>query len=173
MDKDEVISGLVVALTALQRVAMKVDDATWRDACERAEVERPCDAAMRALDMASGAEIVRDPEVNVYLQTALDLAQRKALTIPALHLNGSGIENLTKFLEEAIERLVPAFEAIQQTAPHMRDFYVLENGQSAYKQALKEHHARLRKVESVTEDLRFIRLALLSDNADRIGYKLV
>lgn len=47
---------LRAALHVLVLAALKVDDAEWAHACERAGVERPVDAAIAARDMQDGKE---------------------------------------------------------------------------------------------------------------------
>lgn len=71
------------------------------------------------------------------------------VTPPTVHLNGSGKENLTGGYRKAWEAIDAAHKAVCQTAPHMRDFYVLKDGAEAFQKAQGEHIARLAGLEAM------------------------
>lgn len=71
---------------------------------------------------------------------------------PSIHLNGSGIKNLTDQYEEALEAVSNAINALP--VPHGRDYYVLEDG--SFEVARKQYTAQILKLNAVLEDLRSI-----------------
>lgn len=75
------------------------------------------------------------------------------LSCPAIHLNGSGFNNLQEQYRQAYTAIVEATEALQRTAPHPRDFYVLPNSDEKFANACQEHAARLTKLRIVQEEL--------------------
>lgn len=79
------------------------------------------------------------------------------LTIPTVHLNGSGFENLQSQYREALERLREARRAIP--VPHGRDYYVQDDG--AYLRARKQFEAQLAKIEELEEELSGILLGIM------------
>lgn len=81
-------------------------------------------------------------------------------TLPVIHLNGSGKRNLVLGFELAAEKLHDAGRAIQLTAPHMRDFYVLPDGQAKFDAAQKEHIERLEKIVAVMQEMEAIAIAI-------------
>ena len=85
----------------------------------------------------------------------MDIKEKRAhlesLQMPLLHLNGSGYHNLSKALEEAQMAIMDACEALNQTAPHGRDYYPLKDG--AYEKARDEHLSRGRKLCEVMDEL--------------------
>lgn len=76
----------------------------------------------------------------------------KTLTVPTVHLNGSGKENLVGPLREAYKALTEACRALNATAPHARDYYVQKDPE-AYEKARKEHEARGRALVGVMDEL--------------------
>jgi len=71
---------------------------------------------------------------------------------PSIHLNGSGIKNLTDQYEGALEAVSNAINALP--VPHGRDYYVLEDG--SFEVARKQYNAQVLKLNAVLEDLRSI-----------------
>jgi hypothetical protein len=76
---------------------------------------------------------------------------------PCRHLNGSGRKNLEDQYRAAIEALGLATDAVAASAPHGRDYYPLDDGEThgpSYKRAREEHAARLGKLAIVEGELR-------------------
>lgn len=69
---------------------------------------------------------------------------------PTIHLNGTSAESLLEDLGQAYTALGEAYEKLQQCAPNGRDYYVKPGTMET---ARAEHHDRLRRVESVREEL--------------------
>ena len=68
--------------------------------------------------------------------------------VPSIHLNGSGIKNLTEQYEEGIE----AVSAVP--VPHARDYYVQEEG--SFERAREQFNGQVLKLNSVLEELKTI-----------------
>jgi len=79
------------------------------------------------------------------------------LTVPTLHLNGSGYDNLNEQYRGALEKLQEARRALP--VPHGRDYYVQEDG--AYERARAQFEGQLRKLEEVEEELSGILLGIM------------
>jgi hypothetical protein len=78
------------------------------------------------------------------------------LTVPTVHLNGTGREGLRRQYQAAYLALAPAIEALRQATPHGRDYYPQDGGQingPAYQAARAEHVERLHRLEAVQEEL--------------------
>jgi hypothetical protein len=77
-----------------------------------------------------------------------DLAK---LAMPSVHLNGTSKESLLLGYRAAITYLNLAIEAVQNTAPHDRDYYVQKDNPIAA--AIIEHAARLDKLHRVMQEI--------------------
>ena len=78
------------------------------------------------------------------MQRATD---RAGVTVPTVHLNGTGRDALSRQYRDAAEAIQAAIIAHADAAPHGRDYY--PQGGDAYRQASREHgerDARLRAV---------------------------
>lgn len=80
---------------------------------------------------------------------------KQELTMPMIHLNGSGKTNLMEPLMDASSALYEAIEKLQQTVPNARDYYVYTD-QSAFRRAMDEHLSRLDRLQSVRQELAMI-----------------
>lgn len=76
------------------------------------------------------------------------------LAVPTIHLNGSGKKNLTEQLENAVIALNNALDALQQAAPHGRDYY--PQGDDAYNLAARQHRSRIESLHLVQNELKDI-----------------
>lgn len=76
---------------------------------------------------------------------------RSPLAVPTIHLNGTSAERLTEDLANAYSKITEALEALAQTAPNGRDYYVKEAG--AFEQAQNEHYARIARLVAVQTEL--------------------
>jgi len=77
----------------------------------------------------------------------------RELSVPSLHINGTGFEMLKNQYKNAYTAVSAASLALRETMPHRRDFYVQENAEHAYVMARQQHVQRLAKLESIMEEL--------------------
>ena len=87
------------------------------------------------------------------------------LTIPTVHLNGSGGTSLVDGYRDAVDQLQLALDTLAHTAPHGRDYYV--NGPDVYTMARSEHEARLTALLTVQEELRTLAHGVYDQVRDR------
>lgn len=73
------------------------------------------------------------------------------VTVPTIHLNGSGKERLLEDYKAAHRAVALAAEALCATTPHGRDYYV--RGDDVIMQALAEHRARQQLLDTVERQL--------------------
>ena len=73
------------------------------------------------------------------------------MTFPTLHLNGTSARDLLEGWERAHAALREAMQALAQTAPNGRDFYVQAAG--AFQVAVAEHEDRMRRLHEVSLEL--------------------
>ena len=59
------------------------------------------------------------------------------LVVPTIHLNGSGKANLLEALQTAAEAVHAARDAISETCPHGRDYYVQDDPKALNKACLQ------------------------------------
>jgi hypothetical protein len=71
------------------------------------------------------------------------------LTVPTLHLNGSGWNNLYRDYTDALEALRTALQKLP--VPHGRDYYV--QGDDAYTEARRQYDAQCEKIMAVQDEL--------------------
>jgi hypothetical protein len=83
----------------------------------------------------------------------------KNLTLPSVHLNGTGRVGLMEQYHKAYMALHEAVVALREATPHNRDYYVQSD--EAGPQARKEHQARLAAVEDVMEEIQTIYQSLV------------
>lgn len=79
---------------------------------------------------------------------------------PIVHVNGSGEHNLIRGYSHASLALLDAKKAIRQTAPHMRDYYVLPDGDERFHRAEDAHFARLKKLDELVEEFEALAAAV-------------
>lgn len=72
------------------------------------------------------------------------------ITVPTVHRNGTDGEALRRGYCEAMATLRSAIEAATMVYPNGRDYYV--QGPGAIRRAMKEHEARLGRLQSVLEE---------------------
>lgn len=89
---------------------------------------------------------------------------------PLVHLNGTGRDGLMRGYREAARTLRAAVEALQQTAPHGRDYdchpLTPQLGEGApLKLATEEHRARLQALEGVLFELEQLGRAVYAQGA--------
>lgn len=80
---------------------------------------------------------------------------RKNLTYPTIHLNGSDGATLRQGIFEAELALQTAVGKLYDCAPHGRDYY--PQGNAAYSKASREHMERINKLNEVLQELTYIR----------------
>ena len=70
---------------------------------------------------------------------------------PTIHLNGSSEQRLLDALVAATVALRAAEDAVAETAPHGRDYYVQQDGR--FEEAQRQHRARMVALELVRTEL--------------------
>lgn len=76
------------------------------------------------------------------------------LQVPTIHLNGSSPVTLQEDIRDAAHAVSLAVDAMTKTAPHMRDFYVRQDGGLAdFNLATNEHRNRLRTLNRLYAEL--------------------
>jgi hypothetical protein len=73
------------------------------------------------------------------------------MTFPTIHRNGTSRESLKRQYEEATNGVQHAIETVSQSAPNARDYY--PQSDSAINQAIREHTARLEKLQAIRKEL--------------------
>lgn len=73
------------------------------------------------------------------------------MILPTIHPNGTNRQALHEGYRDAITALEAAITALVFTAPNGRDYY--PQGPDAYRQAEREHVARIRALNDVVLDL--------------------
>lgn len=71
---------------------------------------------------------------------------------PTIHMNGTSKNALLESYLGAMEAIRDAIEAVQDTSPHGRDYYVQEDP-DAFVGAVREHQARLKALQTVIGEL--------------------
>ena len=84
--------------------------------------------------------------------------QQISVTLPVLHLNGSGKDRLIDALLEAATVLREAQEKVAVTAPNARDFY--PRGPEALRQATTEHEERLRRLRDTADEIEALAIGI-------------
>lgn len=73
------------------------------------------------------------------------------MTKPTIHMNGSGADSLMKGYREAMDAVRDAQDELSETRPSQRDYY--PQSHEAWLAAIKEHHDRANKLQSVYDEL--------------------
>ncbi len=74
---------------------------------------------------------------------------RKAVTLPTIHLNGSGAARLRDLSREAFDAIDAAASIAASAAPHARDYYT--QGDDIYGKARAEWAAHMAALEAAAE----------------------
>ena len=83
----------------------------------------------------------------------------KKLIVPAVHLNGTSKNELTAALSNAGKAMRDAINALRETAPHGRDYYVIRASPSnvepltPYSVARRQYYERLLMLENAYAEL--------------------
>ena len=85
---------------------------------------------------------------------------KEELTIPSVHLNGSGYDNLYRDYRAAIKAVQEARSALP--VPHGRDYYVQEDG--AFEKARAQFEDQRRKLNEIEEQLSGILMGVLEQH---------
>jgi hypothetical protein len=80
--------------------------------------------------------------------------------IPRVHWNGTSKEELLRRLRESALVVRNVMNVVSYTAPHGRDYYVIDD--DAIVIAMKQHRARMAKLESVAAELEEIALGVMA-----------
>ena len=73
------------------------------------------------------------------------------MTLPTLHPNGTSPDRLAEAYERAYDAVQAAYEAVRETAPNARDYYVQDS--DAMRRACDEHQHRLHHLHTVLAEL--------------------
>jgi hypothetical protein len=73
------------------------------------------------------------------------------LTVPRVHLNGTGYSTLLKEYLDAAIAVRKAMTSLREVTLHQRDYYVQPSG--AWRAAVAEGESRYRRLESVRDEL--------------------
>ncbi len=88
----------------------------------------------------------------------------QVLIFPTVHLNGTSGDDLAAKLKAAFDAIDAAAEALRQTAPHGRDYYVQEgagaDGYGTFSKARDQYQARQAKLKEVQDELQDLYLAV-------------
>lgn len=73
---------------------------------------------------------------------------------PIIHWNGTSAEALISDLTAALEKIQEAKQALCQTAPNLRDYYLHEGDfNEVFESAKKAHFARLQMLDAIANQL--------------------
>lgn len=86
------------------------------------------------------------------------------MVTPTIHINGTSQRELLDQLEKGFLALLDAAEIMRQGAPHMRDYYVQENGDARFEQARRDHWDRIDRVVEVGRELQELALQIQMEN---------
>lgn len=92
-----------------------------------------------------------DADVVKHLQEQRGAGESSGPALPTVHLNGTALEDLLSRAARGQRAVRAAVEAVAETAPHMRDFYV--QAEAAGGRAAAEHAKRMEALRSVERDL--------------------
>ena len=81
--------------------------------------------------------------------------------VPIAHLNGTGKAGLQTQYRKAADALYIALDALADAAPNMRDYYLYEDADEAFRRAREEHRSNVQMVEAVIADLAAVYDALM------------
>ncbi len=76
---------------------------------------------------------------------------KRKISIPMIHLNGTGYDSLLADNASAQHAVMLAIESMNAASPHGRDYY--PRGDEALPIAIKEHEARVRALQGVLKEL--------------------
>src|SRR5262245_6298895 len=80
------------------------------------------------------------------------------LHVPTVHLNGTAKESLLEALVNAMEKVREAEDAVRQTHPHGRDYYVQEGDPT--QKAISQYVRRMAALANVYDELTAIAIAV-------------
>jgi hypothetical protein len=69
------------------------------------------------------------------------------MQLPAIHLNGSGKNNLIEEAGDCYLAIVKALDVVSSRPPNARDYYVISG--EAYNLALAEHQDRIKRLHAL------------------------
>lgn len=101
---------------------------------------------------------------------------QKTLVVPCLHINGSSRGTLLEALQDAVNALQVAQEALGATAPHGRDYYPIDKGETygaSFTDARAQYYDRQARLMSVTDELLAIWEAVTDGQSGNIVHECV
>ena len=91
------------------------------------------------------------------------------MMLPTIHLNGTSAEALQEGYCTVADALYLALKELIDNGPNARDYY--PQGDEAYREAAKEHEARIRKVQEIRAEILQLQVAILDQEAIRLAYR--
>lgn len=82
---------------------------------------------------------------------AVTMLTENNLQAPLCHLNGTSKKELLEQLENAYTAIGDAYDVLKRAAPNARDYYPL--GAEAMARATDQHYDRLKRLDSVRDEL--------------------
>jgi hypothetical protein len=92
------------------------------------------------------------------------MATRK-LIVPTIHLNGSGKAHLTEALQNAADAVRAARDALSETAPHGRDYYVQADPKALSKACVQFTNQAI-ALEDIEAELAAVLLAIVDGKTE-------
>lgn len=77
----------------------------------------------------------------------------KTIIAPAVHMNGTSKDELTKQIETALDAIRDAYDALKQCGPNGRDYYCHQQAPQAMEKAQQEHRARLLTLHNLQTEM--------------------
>jgi hypothetical protein len=120
----------------------------------RTELENQLQQLEAAFNAQGNSQFDKRTITEKMIELRLKLESMRTITSPICNLNGSSPDRLLEDNRAAYRAVRAAREALQQAAPHGRDYQISEPG--AFQQANAEHCARLDKLNEICSDLEFL-----------------
>jgi hypothetical protein len=79
--------------------------------------------------------------------------KKKTIIAPIVHLNGTSKHELTKPIDDALEAIRHAYDALKQCGPNGRDYYTHPKAPQAMEQAQREHRERMLTLHNLQTEL--------------------
>lgn len=88
---------------------------------------------------------------------------------PTIHINGTGRDTLEQEYRAAGDALDAAMGALQRCTLHMRDFYILPDGEARFRKAVAEHQDRIARIRSVYDEITAMHEKIIFQDILKIG----
>lgn len=95
------------------------------------------------------------------------MSNRPAWSAPIVNLNGSDPETMVVDILRALDNLRLALDAVEQTAPHPRDWQTSKDGEEQFARARDQHLARTQALRDTLAELEAIALSIQAQADER------